>query len=309
MLNKITIEKIEALRHSARLVVRELGLLKDAYFDIGVTLAERHLLVEVASSLYPDVGNIAKKLLLDKSTVSRLIAKAVKKELIICIIDENDRRRRCLQLTKKGQQMLNAIEPLAQGQIRDALTTMNEEEMQTVHQGMHLFSKALAKARLRKEFVIEPIAPSNNVPLAQLIISTLEEYDYNKPGFASDDTELQALFEAYQKKGCAYFVIKRKNKVVGGAGIAPLQGGKPNVCELRKMYLLEDLRGAGLGELLLEACLSNAKRQGYHTCYLETATKMTQAQNFYLRNGFKRIGKRKGNTGHFGCDIFFEKKL
>jgi DNA-binding MarR family transcriptional regulator len=68
-------EKVDLLRHNARSVVRELGLLNDAYFEIGVTLAERHLLIELSSCASPTMGEIAERLLLDKSTASRLIAR------------------------------------------------------------------------------------------------------------------------------------------------------------------------------------------------------------------------------------------
>ena len=305
----ITHKQIEELRHAARMVVRELGLLGDAYFDIGVTLAERHLLIELASAVYPDVGEMAKRLLLDKSTVSRLVAKAVKKGFVKYTIDENDKRRRCLHLTEKGKKTLHAFEPLAQVQVKDALLTLNEQEKDIVQQGIALFAKGLSKARLRKEFRVEPIGPQDNVTLAHLVISVLEEYGCNKPGFAAQDEELQAMYEAYQQKGCVYYVLKKDSKVVGGAGIAPLQGGESGVCELRKMYLGSDVRGLGLGDLLLEACLKQAKHLEYHTCYLETTAGMVQAQKLYLHHGFVRLPKRKGNTSHFGCDAFFEKKL
>ena len=45
----LSIEAINELRRNARSVVRELGLLNDAYFEIGVTLAERHLLIELTT--------------------------------------------------------------------------------------------------------------------------------------------------------------------------------------------------------------------------------------------------------------------
>ena len=78
-------QQINSLRQNARSVVRELGLLNDAYFEVGVTLAERHLLIELSSSQEPlTAGDIAERLLLDKSTVSRLVAKAVKKGFITC---------------------------------------------------------------------------------------------------------------------------------------------------------------------------------------------------------------------------------
>src|SRR5258706_10620862 len=95
-------QKINSLRQNARSLVRELGLLNDAYFEIGVTLAERHLLIELSSCICPTMGEIAERLLLDKSTASRLIAKAVKKGYIKCSSDEKDKRKRFLHLTELG---------------------------------------------------------------------------------------------------------------------------------------------------------------------------------------------------------------
>ena len=103
-MHKTPEKQIEELRHSARTMVRELGLLGDAYFDIGVTLVNATFSSNCASTLYPDVGEIAKRLLLDKSTVSRLVAKAVKKGFVEYAIDERDKRRRFLLLTEKGKQ-------------------------------------------------------------------------------------------------------------------------------------------------------------------------------------------------------------
>lgn len=58
-------QKINLLRKNARSVVRELGLLNDAYFEVGVTLAERHLLIELSSCQEPlTAGDIAERLLL-----------------------------------------------------------------------------------------------------------------------------------------------------------------------------------------------------------------------------------------------------
>ncbi len=147
MSSEITIAQIETLRHDARTMVRELGLLADAYFDIGITLAERHLLIELAALHQPDMGDIAKRLLLEKSTVSRLVAKAVKKGFAAYMTTENDRRRRCLKLTDKGRQTLAAVEPMARQQVKNAMLMLSEEEMQIVCRGIALFAAGLTKAR------------------------------------------------------------------------------------------------------------------------------------------------------------------
>jgi len=114
-------DEVDLLRHNARSVVRELGLLNDAYFEIGVTLAERHLLIELTSCVSPTMKEIAERLLLDKSTVSRLIAKAIKKGYVSCSSDKKDKRKRFLYLTELGKKTLNAFESVAFNQTKDAL--------------------------------------------------------------------------------------------------------------------------------------------------------------------------------------------
>lgn len=144
-------DEINLLRHHARSMVRELGLLNDAYFNIGVTLAERHLLIELSTSQYPTVGEIAEHLLIDKSTASRLIAKAVKKGYVNYSTDKNDKRKRFLQLTALGKETLNAFEPIAFNQTKEALMTLSAEEVETVYRGMELYARGLKNSRLSKK--------------------------------------------------------------------------------------------------------------------------------------------------------------
>jgi DNA-binding MarR family transcriptional regulator len=140
--------EINLLRQNARSVVRELGLLNDAYFDIGVTLAERHLLIELTTCDSPTMGEIAERFLLDKSTVSRLIAKAVKKGYVTCSSDGKDKRKRFLKMTEKGKKTLNAFEPIAFTQTKTALQTLTPEEIELVYQGVALYAKGLKNSRL-----------------------------------------------------------------------------------------------------------------------------------------------------------------
>ena len=142
-------EEVNRLRHNARCVVRELGLLNDAYFNIGVTLAERHLLIELSVIESPTMGEIGERLILEKSTVSRLIAKAVKKGYIDCIQDKKDKRRKTLKLTKYGEETLRAFEPIAFSQTNEALLTLSKEEIETVFRGVSLYAQGLKNARTK----------------------------------------------------------------------------------------------------------------------------------------------------------------
>jgi putative acetyltransferase len=150
-MENLSVDEINLLRSNARSIVRELGLLNDAYFDIGVTLAERHLLIELSNSKLPTYGEIAERLLLDKSTASRLIAKAVKKEYVQYSSDKSDKRKRFLQFTEKGRKVLKAFEPIAFNQTKEALLTLTPDEIETVYKGIALYAQGLKNSRLQNK--------------------------------------------------------------------------------------------------------------------------------------------------------------
>jgi len=60
----------------------------------------------------------------------------------------------------------------------------------------------------------------------------------------------------------------------------------PGICELRKMYLHRDYRGKGHGKRLLEHALAEARRLGFQSVTLETASVLTEAIRLYEHYGF-----------------------
>jgi len=133
----------------------------------------------------------------------------------------------------------------------------------------------------------------------------MTEFGADGPGFAIHDAEVDRMTAAYSIPGAAYFVVEYEGRVVGGAGVAPLVGADPGVCELRKMYFLEEIRGMRMGERLLRYCIDTARNLGYRVCYLETLTGMDVAQHLYQKLGFRRLPGPLGATGHSGCNRFY----
>ncbi|MBB5360575.1 putative acetyltransferase [Rhodanobacter sp. ANJX3] len=154
-------------------------------------------------------------------------------------------------------------------------------------------------------FSIRPISTGDNAAMAAVIRTVMPEFGADGPGFAIHDTEVDHLYEAYTQPHSAYFVVERNGAVLGGAGIAPLQNGEPDVCELRKMYFLPQARGTGAGTAMMQTCLDAARARGFRRCYLETLNGMDGAQALYARSGFRQIDKPMGDTGHFSCNRFF----
>ncbi len=126
-------------------------------------------------------------------------------------------------------------------------------------------------------FLIRPIEPSDNAAMAAIIRSVMPEFGADGPGFAIHDTEVDTMYQAYAQPRCSYFVVERDGVVIGGGGIAPLEGGEPEVCELRKMYLRgararlhallpgnTDRHGCGAGAVQAQRFHRPVQRDGRH---------------------------------------------
>ena len=152
---------------------------------------------------------------------------------------------------------------------------------------------------------IRPIQPGDDAAMAAVIRTVMPEFGAVGSGFAIADPEVDWMSRAYAAPRHAYFVLERDGRVLGGAGVAPLAGGDPDTCELRKMYFLPEARGLGAGAAMMERCLAAARGFGFARCYLETLTGMDAAMRLYERSGFRRIDAPLGATGHGGCNRFY----
>ncbi len=154
-------------------------------------------------------------------------------------------------------------------------------------------------------FQIRLINVRDEAAIATIIRGVMPEFGACGEGFAINDPEVDFMHRAYTAPRCSYFVVECDGLVMGGGGIAPLEGGEMDVCELRKMYFLPPLRGVGAGAALMERCLDSARKHGFRRCYLETLRGMDAAMRLYERSGFQPIPGPMGMTGHHGCDRFY----
>jgi putative acetyltransferase len=161
-----------------------------------------------------------------------------------------------------------------------------------------------------EQVTIRPIEEKDNAAIAAVIRTTLEEFGANRPGTVYYDDSTDALYQLFsQTPGSVYYVAEYNNKIVGGGGIFPSPGLPQDTCELVKMYLLKNMRGIGLGKLLIQKALDFAQQAGYKNVYLETMPELQQALSTYAKFGFEYIDHPMGNTGHFGCDLWMLRPL
>jgi len=298
-------EKINLLRHNARCVVRELGLLNDAYFDIGVTLAERHLLIELSSCTCPTMGEIAARLLLDKSTASRLIAKAMQKGYIRTTLDAKDKRKRYLHLTDLGLETLNAFEPIAFHQTKEAMLALTEDEAELVHQGVALYAKGLKASRIQNRLPPEALPRETlQLPLGLWLTPFREQDEFalhdlfktvveSDSGFVYESSSIQEFHRQFLAPGYRCYVCRSpEGEVIGGFSIAPSFTGRASHIANAKYMVKASHRGRGIGKQLVVASLEIAKQLGFEAMQFNLVLEQHEvARKLYDKLGFRIIGQ------------------
>lgn len=158
-------------------------------------------------------------------------------------------------------------------------------------------------------YTIQKIKPQHDAGICKIITSVGKEFGAIGEGFGPSDTEVESMSQYYSDENASCYLVARVGDcLVGGCGIAPFNH-RDDVCELRKLFLLPESRGLGIGKNLMTNCLEYAKYKGYKKCYLDTLASMTQAIGLYKKLGFQHLTKPLEGTIHDGCDIWMLKDL
>ena len=292
------------LRALSRELVRELGMFAPQCCAAPLTPVEAHLLIELEQG--PLTNNqLAERLRVDKSNTSRPLSRLQERNLITRQPHDRDGRSQQLCLTPAGQALLDELHQDLDQHSTEVLNQLSAEEQQQLHQGLMLYLRGLRHHHQQQGFTIRPLQIEDEAAIAQVIRDVSAEHGLTAAkGYGVADPELDHLFPLYQGAGRAYWVITDpQGKILGGGGIAPLQGAKESVCELQKMYFLPQLRGKGLGRRLILQALTFARESGYQSCYLETTAVLNRATHLYQQLGFHHLESPLGNTGHCSCEI------
>ncbi|TNE44281.1 MAG: GNAT family N-acetyltransferase [Deltaproteobacteria bacterium] len=136
----------------------------------------------------------------------------------------------------------------------------------------------------RNDFVLRPATREDGPAVMALVSTVLQEYGL-KTDPQSTDADLADIEASYLEPGGWFqVVVGPSGDIVGSVGLF-LEDSES--CELRKMYLLPQARGVGLGRELLDQALEQARQSGFRRVTLETAKVLKEAIAMYERYGFQ----------------------
>jgi ribosomal protein S18 acetylase RimI-like enzyme len=104
--------------------------------------------------------------------------------------------------------------------------------------------------------------------------------------FQEIDVELSDLGAAYGPPGGLILVAVAKGELAGCAALRPLDS---EACEMKRLYVRPQFRGAGLGKRLAVELIEQAQALGYERMRIDTLPQMQAARKLYAALGFREI--------------------
>jgi ribosomal protein S18 acetylase RimI-like enzyme len=108
--------------------------------------------------------------------------------------------------------------------------------------------------------------------------------------FQNFEAELASLPGEYSAPG-GHLLVAYVDGVLAGCGaLRPLADADyANACEMKRLFVGAGFRGVGLGRILAQALLDEARRAGYSAMLLDTLDDMEAARELYASLGFVEI--------------------
>jgi DNA-binding MarR family transcriptional regulator/ribosomal protein S18 acetylase RimI-like enzyme len=292
---------VTAVRSASRTMVRELGFMRPTLAATDYPPSAVHSLLELQAHGSLTAAQLVGLLGLEKSSVSRMLAK-LEAAGEIEPGTASDARAKPLCLTARGHNTVAAIQAYGQQQVQAALHHLSPAQQQTVAQGLSTYARALQASREEKSL------PS---PTA------IEIHAGYRPGLLGRVTEMHAcfyarhagfgqFFESQVAGGLAEFAGRLgqdgnqiwcatlHGHIVGAIAIDGQDLGGQQA-HLRWFILDDGCRGLGVGQQLLRTALAFCDAQGFVTTQLWTFAGLDAARHLYEAQGFTLVHEATGS--------------
>lgn len=141
--------------------------------------------------------------------------------------------------------------------------------------------------------------------LIAAVRTLIEEYALEWPAGelqgADFEVELTDLPGVYGPPGGVLLVALDEDEPVGCIGLRPLS---ETTCEAKRLYVVPERRGHGIGRELLATLIDNARAAGFTCIRLDTDATMVAARTLYECFGFRSV-----TATYNGDQILYELRL
>lgn len=279
---------IDDIRAASRRLVRAFGFMGGPFAGTDLPPSAVHALMEIEAGGMT-ARDLAERLCLEKSSVSRMLRKLVEAGDIAETAGQ-DGRIKLLSLTDAGSRKVAAIHAYARRQVSAALSRLGPGQAQAVRQGLTLYAAALACPGEVAAPSAVRLAQGYQTGLTARITQMHARYYADVAGFGQPfesvvATGLAEFCGRLDRPGNAIWSAMQGAEIVGSVAVDGEDLG-PGLAHLRWFILDDGARGQGLGRRLLSAALAFVDAQGFAETHLWTFRGLDAARHLYESQGF-----------------------
>lgn len=303
---------ISELRHSARKLIRELGMLKLNMSRSNRAPQHWHTLIEISNEPNITMSKLGQLLLLSSSSMSRIV-NALLKEKLISYNPGSDKREKHLQISQKGLLELKYIDEFSTIKIKGALEFLDVNDQNHIIEALQKYANALEKSRVSREQIKIHTLSTSRIMRKQIIhmIENIQKNEFNLPITNEiNSCILRAEEEFYFNRSYNFwYAVDQVGTIIGSIGLKKID--KDNA-EIKKFFVTDKYRGKGVAGKLVQMLLKSAEKHRFKNLYLGTVDILHAAHRFYEKYGFSRINEADLPSNFDKCPIdtvFFKTKI
>ncbi|MDR2263737.1 MAG: helix-turn-helix domain-containing GNAT family N-acetyltransferase [Enterobacter asburiae] len=296
------LKNIQTIRAASRLMVRELGFMNQNLATTDYPPSAVHSMLEVDAHGSMTAAQLVQILGLEKSSVSRMLAKLVKAGELEETPSAEDARTKLLSLTGKGRETVRNINAFADEQVAAALGKLDPFTQDAVSQGLSSYASALKASRENSEGNVRnsiKIVTGYHAGMIGRITEMHGSYYAREHNFGSFFERKVAAglvdFSDRLDKPCNQIWLAMVNdRVVGSVAIDGEDLGN-NEAHLRWFILDDGCRGSGVGRKLIAEAMKFCDEQKFSSVQLWTFNKLKAARRVYESFGFELSKEWEGD--------------
>lgn len=293
---------VSVIRRSSRLMVRELGFMASTLASTNYSPSAVHTLVEIALRKEMTAGQLVQLLGLEKSSVSRMLARLIAAGELEEVVSTEDARTKSLRLTGKGRDTVNKINAYSNERVVSAILSLQPAQQQIISQGLSLYANALLACRetgvdTRPDElkIVQGYLPGMIGRIAEMHGSYYaREHNFGR-FFEAKVASGLAEFSGRLDKPCNQIWLAVLNdRIVGSVAIdgEDLEQGEAHL----RWFIIDDgCRGHGAGKKLLNEAILFCDSVGFSAVHLWTFNKLTTARRLYESFGFTLVKEWEGD--------------
>lgn len=267
-----------------------------AILKTGYTLTEKDVLLEISKTERCTANILIQQLNIDRSYMSRMLAKFENHGLIKKTQSQTDSRIRYIRLTELGQKEINRLSDIQNNYIGAIFNKLSESDQKDVWQAMVMIRNKLSDAN--DVITIRPFTQSD----IEYVISrhkTLYYAERHLSGTFSAyvDQIVYSFAENFNAHTDCLNILECNGVPAGSIAIAKVD---EQTAQLRFFMLEPEMRQRGYGNRLMDMALEFCRNKGYQKVFLLTITAQVIARHVYETHGFFKVSsndKSEWGTG------------